>query len=345
MKRAAVIVGAGASYDVHWDREDPHLRNEFRPPLANELFDARFWPQRSSYNGAAALGAELGMLAKNGALALEEKLTEYANSADSRTRRLFRDIPPYLRDVLNDASYRYSALPSNYITLARRLLADGTHEIVFISLNYDTLLERALKMFDPTLAISSIDDYVHSDRQASVVKIHGSTDWGVPMPGSERIGEWPQAIEGFDPLSAQDERDIVLYDTRDSTVSWRWRETNELLYPRLTAPMTDKEFVCPESHTDFLRSFLPNCHKYLVIGTSGLDNDLLDFMSKLVPDDPCVVNYVNKNGTVTAEVRKNFETRIVGFEKASIFKFSVNYAGGFTAFLRGQNIESFLAAD
>lgn len=104
MKKVAVILGAGASYDVS-NGTVPITNEEMRPPLARELFDVRFWQWRRYYRGAEVLGMELGRLAQRQEepFDLEARLRDHAESSDVRTRRAFRDIPPYLRDV--DSSF------------------------------------------------------------------------------------------------------------------------------------------------------------------------------------------------------------------------------------------------
>jgi hypothetical protein len=57
------------------------------------------------------------------------------------------------------------------------------------------------------------------------------------------------------------------------------------LYPLLTAPLAGKghaDFVCPREHIQAAQEFLQTCRKFLIIGTSGLDDDLLNFLNTSV---------------------------------------------------------------
>jgi hypothetical protein len=57
----------------------------------------------------------------------------------------------------------------------------------------------------------------------------------------------------------------------------------EWLYPVMTLPLATKtpgDAVCPQSHLETLQAFLADCEKYLVIGTSGRDADLLHILSE-----------------------------------------------------------------
>ena len=349
VKRAAVVVGAGASFQVH-NGTVPVLNRELKPPLARELFDARFWNHRRSYAGAEVLGAELGRLAQrqDTAFDLEARLTDYATSADSRTRRHFKDIPPYLRDALVQVNTAYVPSPSNYINLVRRLMQDETHEVFFIVLNYDTLLETALERYDRKLVMTSLDDYVTPSRQGRLIKVHGSTNWAVPIPGTGR-GEdqsisWVLALDDFEPTMAAHDQ-IIMDERVDTSHGWRHAASGRFLYPRLTAPLRGKTFSCPDDHTARLREFPSSCHKFLIIGSSGLDDDLLQLLGEATSGTGYVVHYVNQ-GDATKQVCQRFEAVVRAFRhrgpKSPQPKL---FAGGFTAYLDDGDLEAFLAAD
>ena len=86
-------------------------------------------------------------------------------------------MPPYLRDVLHKSSQSYVRTPACYLQLVEQLLAENPHEVLFLVLNYDTLLERAITMLRPAYVYGAAGDYVRQDRQAKVVKMHGSFNW------------------------------------------------------------------------------------------------------------------------------------------------------------------------
>ena len=75
-----------------------------------------------------------------------------------------------------------------------------------------------------------------------------------------------------------------------------FRYQDEWIYPILTAPMAGKgpaDVVCPDSHIEFAKEFLADCHKFLIIGSSGLDNDLLALLdSVLEPGEEFFVDFV-----------------------------------------------------
>ena len=193
-KKCTVILGAGASHDVHIPGTTREPRSDFRPPLTAQLFDPRFHGLRNRLRGSEFLGYELASLAKAGALNLEQKLREYANDNNQPIRRLFRDIPIYIRSVLIECSRHYYEHSGAHAFLIKRLLADHPHHVLFISLNYDDLLERSLASYSGK-SIIDMDEYVAKERQAVIVKLHGSIDWLTPIgdvdpqhPGGHLMG-------------------------------------------------------------------------------------------------------------------------------------------------------------
>lgn len=307
MEKIAVILGAGASYDVH-NGEVPLGSETWRPPLARELFQPRFWPLQEPYPGAVVIGAELAPEAAKGAatFAFETRLTSFAASANPRTRRHFMDVPPYLRDVLVRCSTSYDPIGSNYLRLVRRLLEPMRHEVMFIVLNYDTILETALTKYDPQFQFASLPDYVAHDA-VKVVKVHGSVDWFVPVPGSSSKS-WSDAFDGFDPNDPENGSRISVNRAGYQTFNMRIENGVDpplCGYPWLTAPVIDKELRCPRYHTEALHSFVADCTRFLVIGTSGLDDDLLRELALATKGSLArSIQYVDTNDTVKARFER-----------------------------------------
>lgn len=175
--RVCVILGAGASCDVAGEGS-LIIEPEFRPPLASELFDIRNYPQNwavlSPYRGARVLTQMLAPLISSGQIDVESALRKYAEHTDSQIREQFKHIPPYLRDLIYRASTGYTSIPSCYVRLVVELLAERPHEVLFLLLNYDNLLETALSQFSPKFTFNNIEDYVPIEQNFMVVKLHGS---------------------------------------------------------------------------------------------------------------------------------------------------------------------------
>jgi hypothetical protein len=281
LPKVCVILGAGASFDVRGEGS-PSISAGFRPPLAKDLFDIEhhsvYWEILNRYPGAKVLAQLLAPLVSSGQVSIESALKKYAVHQDARIRSHFKHIPAYLRDLLYASSYEYTYMPSSYIELAIELLAEHPHDVLFIVLNYDTLLESALKHFDDKFRFDSISNYVAPEAPAKVVKFHGSINWFVRMPKST-IG-WDEAVEEFDISAKIPENQFRVIDGFD--ILRRYRDNRYYLFPLLTAPLAGKgvsDAVCPESHIKAAKEFLYDCQKFLIIGTSGLDEDLLSLLN------------------------------------------------------------------
>jgi len=319
-KKCTVILGAGASYDVHIPGTTTDPRSDFRPPLTVQLFDTRFQGQRNHFEGSKFLGYEFASLAKAGALNLEQKLREYANDNNQQIRRLFKDIPIYIRSVLIACSSHYYEHSGAHAFLIKRLLADYPHHVLFISLNYDDLLERSLASYSGK-SITHMDEYVDKERQALIVKLHGSIDWLTPIgdvdPQRPRNISWEVAIENLD-LSKPVGPIWKLANPSDfhqKDFSHPYKEKH--VYPVLTAPLAGKkplDIVCPPSHIQAVKDFVPQCRKFLFIGTSGLDEDLLSLLNQNT-NVPSLVHYVGGRGV--EETRRRLEAGVDALSRIS----------------------------
>lgn len=287
LPKACVILGAGASFDVHNGSAPILHQGNFKPPLARDLFAIDKHPEYFNilhhYPGAQSLAAILSPLSSSTEFDLESRLRELADHKDTRVRQQFKYIPPYLRDLLWKASYQYTPTPGTYLRLVYGLLADFPHHLLFLVLNYDTLLEQALRRFDSTMVFDTMDSYVREDRQAKVVKLHGSIDWFKLIGGSHRT--WEDWVNSEDVFSQPVDDEIYVHNTPGPLTDVYI--TGNHPYPILTAPLAGKgvaDMVCPDSHLAFARKFLPDCKKFLIIGTSGLDQDLMTLLNEAVPN-------------------------------------------------------------
>lgn len=67
--------------------------------------------------------------------------------------------------------------------------------------------------------------------------------------------------------------DLRIWDPRDL-----WTDT-ESLYPALVVPVEGKyHYLCPDDHVDAAREIISRSENFLIIGSSGLDDDLIDLL-------------------------------------------------------------------
>ena len=331
--KACVILGAGASHDV-WNPGSPPADEAYRPPLAIDLFNIGAHPSFATtlgrYSGADDLAHLLAERPD-----IEESLRRLAFHSDAVTRRQFKEIPPYLRDLIHLTTDTFAHKPGCYLELTQALLADHPHDVLFLVLNYDTLLERFL--YRRNLRFETIDDYVDPDRQAKIVKLHGSTDWFVTMGDINE--DWFELVNDFDIFQKPPPEQIVIGEGIGD-VSTAEVDGNRL-YPLLTAPLAGKDssaVVCPTEHRKVAEEFLADCGKLLIIGTSGQDDDLLDLLNdSLGADINRIIHVVGKDGAkgTLQRFRRRVPTLKVSIEPLMA-------TGGFQAYVRSEEFQRFL---
>ena len=348
LNKACVILGARASYDVAGEGS-PIANTDFRPPLAQDLFDIKkhvaYWDVMVYYNGAQVLSQELAPLISSGNIGIEKALRKYAEHSDSRIQEHFKHVPAYLRDLLFRASTEYTYVPSSYIQLVIKLLADYPHDVTFITLNYDNLLESALRRFDAKFQFENIGAYVDDERNAKVVKLHGSIDWFKRLPGGRTEG-WDSGVARLNVFEQIPEHEIKvkagIHIVRDAVAE------DDRLYPIITAPLAGKgliDIVCPKSHVTAGQEFMKDCSKFLIIGTSGLDEDLLTFVDNAVPPKSRpLVHIVDRDGGAD-NTRTKFEEGVRAFRNTRQTPSQSTFKEGFRNYLSSQPFQAFLESD
>jgi hypothetical protein len=99
-----------------------------------------------------------------------------ARSTSPHTQQRFREVPFYLQEVLTDAS-NFTRTPDNYNALVNAALE--LDEALFLTLNYDTLLDTRFAEYSP---LTNLDWYIEADGRWSLIKLHGSVNWAWRLP-------------------------------------------------------------------------------------------------------------------------------------------------------------------
>lgn len=308
MERAVVVLGAGASYDM-WNGLGTRAL-AYRPPLTAEMF-GRYDPRPvdgagdfddrvhgallDTYRGAAAIAQVLAPALASGTVAIERALRTFAEHPSPASRRNFLHVPPYLRDLIHLTTTEHARIPGTHVRLVQELLEDAPHEVLFICLNYDTLLERALTQIDPSLAMYQMSSYVAPERVTKVVKLHGSVNWVVPI-GRRGDSDWLETVGTLDLAMLQRQPPHLIADFGTCQVARLLVDgVVNHVYPKLTAPLAGKttnDVVCPADHLAAVKEFLPTAGKFLFIGTSLLDEDLVQILAEYVLTDVTFVQVV-----------------------------------------------------
>lgn len=293
-----VLLGAGASHDcasVHVTR-----REEMRPPLVRGLFDSRFNGVLESYPLAQAAAAEIRREVDGDALPLEAFLRERLRDSTHPTdRRIYTGVPPYLQDLFFRISRpgAFTDHADNYSRLVSATLR--LDEVIFVTLNYDTLLDQQLEPHDRSHR--DMQWYIRPGRGWSLIKLHGSVDWGRRVldaaPDDPRAGFTRGEVlrgdvsvadvnrqfeELADDLHSRLSYDPVYRPGRDLGAVRLGESDYEAYYPALSAPLgSQDEIVCPRDHSHFLRSWMFGRGRLnlLVIGYSGADQEVIRILA------------------------------------------------------------------
>ena len=339
--KVCVILGAGASHDIK--TQGSRIINELcQPPLAASLFNIRndmTWQAIAPYTGARFLRAKLESDTASG-VTFEDALRNYASHQSKPIRESFKHVPPYLRDLLCQCSEYYIRDPDGYIQLVTELLAESDSEVLFLTLNYDDLLERALSAYSPIYSFNNMHDYISADGAAKVVKLHGSINWFKRLSTLEH-GDWQHIVDQLDLSQMRSDSEVIITNKIDKVCSKSFN--NRWLYPVLTAPLAGKgltDAVCPPDHIRFTAQFLATCSKILVIGTSGLDVDLLTLLEDSIPSGTArLIHFVGYDATLTSDALTRFKRQVTGFRNNPLL---TAYDGGFQKYVGGPDYRRFV---
>jgi hypothetical protein len=278
-----VILGAGASFDsVDVDRAIPFgMRNmEFQPPLAQDLFDNRmpFISVLNRYPECRGLVVQLRRAVAEGRpLERELDLIASLGENDAVIASQLLAVRYYLREVIAECAeqwHKQSAGATNYHWLVGRLARwcrETDERVLYVTFNYDTMLERAIED-ELRTPLVSLEDFIRHE-SLRVVKLHGSISWGHPV---KIPGPWPL------PQRSMLIRDPVSYaPTPEFLVRKDWNVGNQGddTVPALAVPIERKQlFECPDEHIAAMRSALEDADRVLVIGWRATELPFIELL-------------------------------------------------------------------
>jgi len=218
-------------------------------------------------------------------------------------------------------------------------------KVLFLTLNYDTLLDDRLFSYSPLVDMSSC---VLADTRWGLVKLHGSVNWGragdtVRWPGEAFLDNFDYTIAAVNRLidEAPLEDLSSLIELRlDDRLSFRRFDGKKIYYPALSMPLgSEDELVCDVDHVGVARSRLGSDDgiHLLVIGYSGLDQEVM----KLLRDSGTKLRSLlvaNGNEEASFRAAEAIQQAVGGFNlrEDNIF------AGGFTDLVATGKLNDFL---
>jgi len=351
-----VIFGAGASYDSASDYpppvpdRDPRVayrsktgHEQFRPPLANELFENRemFRSVLQRFPECKALVTRL----HHPSPSVEEQLEQIQGDAEEYPvyyQRLAA-VRFYLRDVIRSTEEGWESIHkniTNHLTLfdvIERWRRTHEERVVIVTFNYDRMIETALAEFQ--IPCRTLDDYIRDDRY-KLIKVHGSIDWARPV-GHITTATRHDHVVGHMIADAQH---LNLAAPIEVISNWNVPNSKEGankevigLFPAIAIPVVQKQkFECPDTHLEALRNAIRTVTKILTIGWRGMERHFLEELKKHrlnVPRDLKVIGSGHEDSTEIAQ-------RLF---RAGITRDWYPSESGFSNVIRSREIETFLA--
>jgi hypothetical protein len=337
-----VILGAGASRGCLGNGIAARANDAWLPPLAQELFDRRFDALLGQFVRLAAHMDDVRTVLSSKDSNFEKALRDFYRSAERSGDRWPLDIPLYLRELLWTVSDEYIEGSSKYDTLVQRTLSSSFEKIMFLNLNYDLFIERALRNCNRHL-FDTLRSYIPANKKWLLIKPHGSVNW------AKVLENWPCHASGDLMAFASDieesprfgsEMEVVLRSMQNPRSYYVAGVAERRLYPQLVVPMEDplvKKFVCPKEHEDEARAFIESCQTFLAVGFSARDDDVLDLLQGM-PNSSRLIVVGNGDAGVIAE-------RICCSNAAVKSKCVVTelHNSGFAAFVEGPSFRSLVA--
>lgn len=256
-----------------------------------------------------------------------------------------RQLPLYLQEVIRTtASIQRPTAYDDLITL----LQERSLSVMFVTTNYDRLIERAInRKYAAEGRIESLRDYVRGDRDWALVKLHGSVDWGFKVPDRSRHDNDSDDRVLFIHVPSDEEmlaeylEDTSDYETEGSLILTSETEApyavSPRLYPALAVPRIDKYTpVCPPEHADAVRQAVAEARAIVVIGSRGVDADLMDVLRLRAPTTPPMLEVVDPKDEEQFEIVQRFR------EVLGITSGHVGSPSGFRPWLKSGRAEEFL---
>jgi len=336
-----IIVGAGASYDSVPHLQEPH---QWRPPLADQLFDIRFAEWARAVRQIQPILPFLR--SRPDGKSVEQVLDGLATEAADDPERLIQlaGVRLYLHCLFRDLERRWPppeyGPPTTYLTLfdeVRHFQPGETTALV--TFNYDRILEGALEA--KGLRMETIDDYIAPDRPWWLFKVHGSSNWGREVGFQiNAVGAWQDAHELIERAA-----EWVLGEFHIVNNDWpihRWEvvrtprgSLNAGMVPAISVPFTTKpSFELPDSHMSKLIELMPQVTRLLVIGWRAGDQPFLDLLKEHMRQPvQCMIVSLSKPDDIIERLQ-------LGGGVAGTFSTVV---GGFTQFITGRRLAEWIS--
>lgn len=333
-----IILGAGASYDSIFtddnaNEEESAYYSDFlnwRPPLGKDLFsyNHEFDSIIKSFPGAESFQSEISACDDIEELFQNKyELSKQRNGINIHLQII--NVQFYLQALFEAISRRYIKFaPSNYDILVRKAYEyyiKTDEQILFVTFNYDTLLEKSIEKIC-NFKIEGMEDYIK--HPLKIIKPHGSWNWFrktkvIDDLGRALISQGSFSRYLYDPTHLQTSLNMIdslledFYLLNLTFDQLGMQHTNFLLFPQIIIPLRTKDdFVLPQSHLEELWKFLEGVNEILIIGWKANEAHFHKMMKERIKSKQVKILYVCGND-------KSLESRINDIaEKVDFVRFA-----------------------
>ncbi len=341
-KNLTIIFGAGASHDS--GAYAPERDNQGPPPLARDLFAPAFDDILDWHPQLRRRVPEVRLrLAKE--QNIEEILRDLYSSAAKHAKYWPYQIPLYLRHLFWEFSLYCERGSTNFDVLVRPVLESSFDKVMFISLNYDLLLDSAIAGYEsPEWTFETMSSYIPEDKKWLLVKPHGSINWARAIdncPSDEPFGDNPRQLNEMPHFLSDAEPRVTLWARQNKYpyVPASAGPAGGYLYPQIVIPADNpKNFACPASHIEQASAFIKNCANFLFIGFSGHDMDVIRLLEPM--PNHSRLDIIGKGRQDAQRILQRIHSQSPGLQRKELAPSFHN--GGFFKFIKGDALEEYL---
>ena len=286
-----IVFGAGASYDSIPSLPPNQHSSQYRLPLADQLFDNRPLFKATAQEFSRCLPIVPFLHRRVGNASVESLLEEYAGESKTIPERIkqLAAVRYYLQSMLFECQRHWEdeALgQTNYIALLDEALNYcNAKPIVIVTFNYDTLIERAIRV--RVESFGDVPSYI-SGSVVKLFKLHGSINWLRQFKATPPVFDAiktsgiraPSAIiERIESLELTEEYALV-----NKAAAYQMGPGNNFGLPALAIPLINKNsYECPRAHVETLSTLLPEVTKLLIVGWRGTEAHFTSTLARFVP--------------------------------------------------------------
>jgi len=288
-----IIFGAGASHDCA-DQKKSSVREEYKPPLTNQIFSRQYSPASSLVQSIRVNGFKDSILNKHflassighefdDSGSLENYLAKLKSSIHESDMRKYFALCVYLQELFTEISKNYlnAPLDNNFHSLLHKLVRTDYTRFNFITTNYDTIFDVTLeKLFN--IRFNSLSSYLNFSGDGKVfnyIKAHGSVNWCFLLNQHyDQLGNWTQIRNGEITPNSNLMRSVENADTVNVGFQNLAGVTK---FPAMAVPLGTYKFVNQNQIESFKNQSL-NLKHLLIIGYSGKDNTIFDLLKVII---------------------------------------------------------------